>query len=855
MPKLDRRVSDEDLRQMTGINADEEKRIEASAARGRLQDMEKDQTEKAGSSQDTGAVSPEGLAGAEKQSAEETEPGGESTGGDTVGRGYQPEGQAQGGGGGRFKKVIRGATSKKGLVLGGSLLGFLIIIFIMWTGFSAFELINLRENLLGQKNRFTNAALQRRRAASFGQMLRKLNNGTFETNINKESFKKAFEKNGFKVLFSSEGRLLEFGFTDSGGKYIKYDLNATDPVQATNDFFGSSEFGQEASIAYDRTLNAKGALWRGPFARAMYRVYGFIFYDWPDRKASENAKTPKEQFNDKLRHANDIDAVSAKGLIAPEKLAQDNATVIDGDRVAANVFSPDLDMENGINNNGVGAKQYGDMLKNNPGMGEEILGQASDEVVTEYGTAVSDLTKTTPTEFSVKAVARSFVGRLPGRILDSVVKGLNIVGAAQTACAVKGTLNFVSNVRNILVTIELARFAVLWLSAADNQKAGILTSSGLNLLMIYLHTPLPHGTYWGALNGNVTQADRSRMGVGRNNDGVLGSVSNFINNIPGARHCNVVNNGFVVAGGFAVGIVAAILTGGTELGANIATALTIGLIQELIFQIATPLLIKAGAHMMFNGFENSTTIGAGISSGFGALAAMDAGANGMRPTKKSQLQLVAQEADQMERLAMSQQSVFDRYFNPENGTSLLSRVGMAMPKDIWSFGYTVKTTSTGILSGFGNFGLASFFMPGSAKAAAAETYDQCTDPQIVKNDIAADMFCNPVMAETPRLPLQETEAILKHFGLIDDSGTPTTQNQGGGLNFHDYVENCFRGRPGILYTANPDTSGNASPEDDTCAVSGDKLPGDSVGKYDRYASWWGYIVDRDSMVDQQGGGR
>ena len=279
--------------------------------------------------------------------------------------------------------------------------------------------------------------------------------------------------------------------------------------------------------------------------------------------------------------------------------------------------------------------------------------------------------------------------------------------------------------------------------------------------------------------------------------------------------------------------------------------------------------------MLFNGFENSTTIGAGILGGFDSFAAMDNGANGMRPVTKPQLSQINVAVAEQERYDRSQESVYDRYINPENGTSLVARLGMAMPKNFFSLQTSVTSSGFSIFNRMSNFGILSALIPGSAQAAADELNpglngDQaCTDPQVVKNNIATDTFCVPIMAYSPDLMLNDnsTEAILHQYGLIDDSETPTDQAPPtGGLSFKAYVDNCFRGRPGILYTANPDQEGNASPEDDTCVVSGNALPGDftttkdengktvrkPVGVYDRYSQMWGYIVDRDTFIDQVG---
>ena len=814
---------------------------QAARERARLAKQEDDQTESAGSSSDTSGASSDDLSDAESA-------------GDILGKGYNAD--DDGVDGPRFKSRLRRLATKRNAAMGGGLLGFIIVFLIMASGFSAFELVNLRENMLGFQNRYPNSILQHRRARSFSKMLQKMNKGTFETNINKEKFQSAFRKNGFKVEFGEDGKLKEFSYTAKDGTHRVFDLDHPDRVKATNEFFGG-DFGREASVAYDRTLNARGATWRGPFARGMYRLYGFIFYDWLDKARSDKAKAggATTEAAEALRHANDIPPEVAAAELSARQLEDQNTPKEPPAGQVTEALDTALEMSDGPNNNNVGAADYAQQMKDDPAATDSSLGVTGDDTTNgQYLDGLGGILdeKGSVSAGTLKSFAAKFADKLPGKILGSVVKGFNILSVGQFACEVKGTLNFVADVRNIMLTIELARFAVLWLSAADNQKAGILSSEALNIFMIYMHRPSPKGTYWGVVSsGHALQSDRSKFGTGRNNDGILGKITSFINGVPGAGHCSVVNNGFVIAGGFAVGIVAAIFSGGTELAANIATGLTLSLIQEAVFMIATPLLIKAGAHMLFNGYENSTTIGAGILSSGHAFAGMNAGANGIRPATKAKIAQLEGQVAADQRYAMSQQSLYDRYLNPQNGTSLVARVGMSMPNSLWSLRLSISSGALGLFNHMTNFGVMSF-LGGSAKASADSLSEEsaCTDPQIVKYNIAADTFCNPIYADSPELDLDQTESILKKYNLVDDTGTPTDNTQGDGLSFNDYIDDCFRGRPGILYTASPDKSGNDNPEDDTCVVDGDPLPGDNVGKYLRYAAWWGYIVDRDSALDQ-----
>ncbi|HSX16755.1 MAG TPA: hypothetical protein VLH86_01500 [Patescibacteria group bacterium] len=839
----DKQRSDEELRHVNGIEAGEERRMEEAAHSGHSRDQIKDLEDNlaAPSATQSGEVPSEDLAKSEEN-----------------------EGQSGGSGGikdrmAKFSNKLQSSVKSavlnpKKALIGGGMLSFLIVLFLTFSGFSAFELINLRENLLGHGNRFSNNVLARRRAKTFARMLQKMNKGTFEENINKEKFQKAFEKRGFKMAFDEKGKLTEFKFTAKDGTTRAFDLNSKDGLKATNEFFGDNKFGLEASRAYDRVLSSKGAMWRGPAARGVYSAYKFLFYDWLDRKPSDKAKTNKQKLADNLRNADTppVDASTDAGK-TKEQIAEENATGKDanGNPIKPDVSDPAGAMAGELNQ-GVNSADYAAKMRADPTATDEILGVGNNADVDALSKGTGAAIEGGLKDVSIDKIGgAAFKGSL-----DGIIKGFNIIGIAQGACEIKGVINFVNNARNVLLTIELARFSMRMLNAADDQKAGILSSEGLNIFMIYLHTPNPQNgkSYYasggmrhifGDKTAKPNSANLARYSVGRANSGILATIGSFINSIPGINHCKIVNNGFVTAGGFIVGIGAAIFSGGTEAAANIATMITLSAVKEIAIQIAIPILIKAGAHMIMNGYENGEMVGDAGASGFGALSGMIGGGNGLRPSTNTQIAAMEPQIQEQERQDIAEQSLFYRYLSPHNSESLATRVAMSMPHGLTGF---MASITNGGLQLFGNatsFNVFSYFSP---KVDAAS--DACDDPQIKKLNIATDPFCNPIMANSPDLDQGQTEDILRQNGMIDDKGNPTDKQVGQGLSFMEYAKDCFSGRPGVLYTASPDQAGNDSPEDDTCTQAGTALPGDNVGKYDRFAAFFGYLQDRDAMTEK-----
>jgi hypothetical protein len=171
-----------------------------------------------------------------------------------------------------------------------------------------------------------------------------------------------------------------------------------------------------------------------------------------------------------------------------------------------------------------------------------------------------------------------------------------------------------------------------------------------------------------------------------------------------------------------------------------------------------------------------------------------------------------------------------------------------MPKSVTGFMTSLTNSGAQLMTNITGFGALNYLSPAVSAAGAKDAASPyCQDPEVLRRQIATDPFCNPIFASAPDIDMDENEAILKKFGLIDEKGFPTSTKPDGEPSFAEYVKNCFSGRPGILYTAVPDQAGNASAVDDTCTSSGKTLPGDTIGRYDRFAAQFGYYADSVSI--------
>ncbi len=772
----------------------------------------------------------------------------------------------------RFKRIQQVLTSgggRRGALIGGGVAGgtTIVILIISFSGFfSSLGLINLRENALGNSNGIVNRALQNRRNKNLGVVLKKLSVGDFEGSINKPKMKNSLERYGFKVTFDDDGKgkLTDFEYTSSKGETRALNLNAEDFNTEANRFF-EGNLGQEARTAVKNSLKYDAATWRGKAAIRLWESMGVNFSNWLGRKPSEKAVTPKEQLADDLRNADDVKTqggITREGGKPTDDLTDKDAK---GNPIPGNEAT---DATSSID----GASQYAQQLQADPTIGDSgttALGSrlvdSSDDLIGEAGGALTTTALAKDSTASMQSLLAKMATKFPGLAAQGAVKGISATAWVQTACRVRGTLNFVANTRNVLLSAELARFAVKFMVAADNQKAGLLNSQGLNILMLYAQSPNPaNGRGYlqsggirymmGDKTARVSDANISRYSVGRANVGVLGQITSFVDAVPLANNrtaCRIVNNGLIQIGGFGIGAAFAIFGGGETGISEFIDGTTIGLTiaQELVFQIGTPLLIKTGAHMVFNGFENGEMVGDGLASGIGALQGMNAGANGLKPITKTKAAVLQKQVDQDKKFAMSKQSIAERYFGRNNPNSLLAKMAVVFPAGISSFVSSLVHYQASLFAPSGLFGsLARFTMPGRVQAATIN--DQCNgDEQITKYDIATDPFCNPVMADTPNLDIPQTETILKQNGQIDAQDNPVA-----GKEFANYISDCFRGRTGILYNANPKQDGTDSgAADNTCVESGIPLSGDSVGQNDRFAAYYGYMTDRDNIVQEVNG--
>lgn len=825
---------------------------------------------------------------------------------DKLGRGYQA------GSGAKATGRFAGLMTKRNAGVGG-VVGGVAGAFIMFTFFgSSLYLVHIRENLLGRSNPIFGAAQSARETRRANSAVHDL--GKVGSSINQEKFIKKMEAAGFDVKTSVTGKVTEIA---KDGRTLDVDTRIRGTMNRRVKEFFSGEAGGKLlkefnAIAPEGAARAVGRVTKTKVIKPM-GITAFI--DWIGaRKGLSEATTPKAQFADALANAGPSEKAAVEANVDTAKLESDNASSasardIDGNEIdGANdgVADPRDAFDGDIAEQ---AAEYDEAVRTSNGAQVVVGGiddatrEAAEGVLGESGEAIADdalrgagetTLRTSAAQVSTK-VGAELGAKISSRLVKSV-GGLNLAEVPRHGCRLKGTLNFVQSVRNVMIATELAAFAVRFLTIADHQKAGAIQSESIKIMGIYMGGATASGglqRLMGNPTASVSATDLTRNSIGRSNSGVIGTISRFLEKVPGVNSttvCKLSNNFFVGLGATVAGGLIGFLSGGSSIAVSISLGIGLTVLEELAYAIFTPMIIKAVAGQVMSGYESPEMAGGALAAGFGAYAAMSSSANVGLPTTKPEAAALRYKAQQEHKRDIASRSVFERYFDIETTDSLLGKLAFGMPK---SSEQTMNTVASLPLSGLNPLATLGSSLSGSSQSlfgsdtAFAESLGaECTDPQMVKYNIETDAYCNPLVATIIDIDLDNTEDVLKREGLIDASGQPTDKTPStGNKSFSEWVKLCASGRAGLMYNYDVKTDGTNNPTDDTCVKTGAILAGDVPeffeepetpdtrswiakklspralaetpagetripGTYERYASWYGYLADTANLSDE-----
>lgn len=374
----------------------------------------------------------------------------------------------------------------------------------------------------------------------------------------------------------------------------------------------------------------------------------------------------------------------------------------------------------------------------------------------------------------------------------NLTKSISILGTVDSACTILNLIAATGYMAKALGSEQVIRFAMTIASSADAIKlgsaalelgaetnAGGVTPQGIQALGEVLttttsddkRTAFDSYSYqfaaYGLLGDSVDTAE-FRLGGGIPG-GMLGFVNDIQEKLGNGAVCDFVQNGWVRAGSFIIGIAAAIFSGGSIPLANISLQAGLGAGLSVISAFALPLI----ADMIKGEYVNESTVGnsAGNAAGpgFDELFAQNANASGGYP-------LTVEEAEELDRTAQSSYLTYrdadtineTGQFDAANPVSLVGNVVKRSASIIYSPSFADASAK---LLAFITIPLS----PSTYAADPSEKYKVCPDDDYKKMEYATRPSCVIEIgqnAEDMRRDPEETTLFMYDNGYIDNNGAP-----------------------------------------------------------------------------------
>lgn len=445
----------------------------------------------------------------------------------------------------------------------------------------------------------------------------------------------------------------------------------------------------------------------------------------------------------------------------------------------------------------------------------------------ELSTADSKLTAaSTKSPSKLKAVSGVIRG-----VSGAALKGVSVIGAADTACTVYNTARIVAEAAKATRSIQLAQYAMVFLQTADSIKAGTATpeevsylgdiitavdtrkmvtdelsaTSGSSTDQAYDNAQARPNPFYGksgfdspgyavaAYNDAPTLTTQSQQYmVGGGLSGTLSSVTDDIANTltNGDKSalrsfCGGIQNWWVRGTGLVIGIAAAVGSFGASTALSIGASLAVG--------IALPFLTAALADIIAGNVVGPNTKGVeavdATFSGTSVILGGFAQERGMKPLTKDELKPYLAKTNTIKNEYIAQ-GIYEAKATPFDIMNQYSFLG--------SFARTLNPSVTsasgsivGALAAIPKFFSASFasIIP---RTSAAVTYNpnrfnKCSDEGYAALGIAADVFCNVRYGLSDAELAMDPSTVLDYMlanGHIDNAGGAQSDT------YKDFLKYC-----------------------------------------------------------------
>ncbi len=789
-------------------------------------------------------------------------------------------------------RVTRGRG--RGLAIAAAV-GVFIYLGLGFVGGSLY-MVHLKETAIGKSNRFarmrSTGFMRRRAQSSIFRLVRASRNAVAEKAF-LERLEASLVAEGIDIAKNEKEEITKLTLRETGEVIVEVE-NGIPKNGLTK--FSRTESGRKVIDAVENIGDGSLASeWRGISARKNFLTRLKIsFKNMFSRAPPENAATPTEQIDDALAHAEETTGTSDRTNVAKDRPGTNFADPDDPDapRDKNGKVIQEADVVDDVTaskaNEIVSAADPVEAIKQADEAAKDVATDAFEKAILESGEAALG----SPSLFKVLLSRAGTI--LASSAVNTAFATINIAAVPQSACRLKGAIAFASNLKNVLLSVELAKFATRIMVTPSEQEAGIVKALPMKLAAIEMQgATASGGMRWmaGDSTASVSSNSLSKYGMGGEPTGTLGALYNFANEFPGTSPgvCKFVHNGFVQAGAIGVGIIVAVF-GGAESGFSegnglTATVLTIGL--EVATTIASIMLVRTASKQVATAVHDHLEVGDMFAAGVGALGTSNGGAYSAMPLTAKDAVSLELEANEMAKIAMKRQSAFERYLDIHSPQSLVGKVASRMPfgakqttqfavKFINDTSVAMANPATSIAKGL--YSKSAYADPISSPQCTNEYYKN-VDGQ--GNGVVTDPFCNILTAYVPNLEMQNTIDVLTRENQID----ATTLKPVAGSEFDSFIKNCLSGRTNLLHKENVSKNGSDDPKDNTCVTTGaplasdkpetfyavrgldkpniwDKLTGtkkvyaqseDEVrtpGKHERFAQMNGYLIDAENIEQE-----
>lgn len=384
------------------------------------------------------------------------------------------------------------------------------------------------------------------------------------------------------------------------------------------------------------------------------------------------------------------------------------------------------------------------------------------------------------------------------KVVKIAARSIGVAATVQTACEVYSASQAVSNAAKAVRSLQLQRFAMVFLNNADQTKAGTADPDTISYLGKILTTPDPVTKKTATDSGGYKNAAYNETGTlstsssqylaGGGLAGELSGITNEVGSILGSKKnadstCGVVNSPAFTLGSAVVGVVAIIGTGGgftavqvAQMAAGAGFSVALIMLPAMLQDIVAGVLVDEG------------TIGEGagdaITSGSGALMSSLAAVGGNAPLTPAQAVAYNELSQDVASQYATEDQLTSSPFDITNSNTFLGKIVYGLTpylSKMSSLSGTLSSITSLIAKTF-----SSIFIP-NTHATTASDYEICQDYDYRELGLATDMFCNVVYG------IPEEDLDIDPITVLDKMKGEINTETGeaiSGTAYDNFLNNC-----------------------------------------------------------------